>query len=233
MKCNRRVKTTFKQSSLISGWLCVFSCSQRLWQPSSGVLRKFLLHIGKRGSKLISKRRYITGFSFAFSIVKEGHIANIKTYVHYVLIFVMPTPAERGSAASRELDLSFLRTPSPLPTTALPSVGDVIRYARFLQEEAGQDRVDANGQVIKGRNYRNFPLSEIVDTVARDVLAFWSGLVSQFSYPIIPEIKNIKQKIKTLLERAKITSERLEGKEKVIQKLFSESGDLFDILSCR
>ena len=133
-------------------------------------------------------------------------------------IFAMP-----GSAASRKLDFSFLRTPSPLPTSIMPSKGDVIRYAKYLQEEAERG----------GRNHRNYPLAELASTVAKDVFGVWKSLVSQFSHPVTIEIRNLERNVKVLLERSKKTTESLKGKEEVIKRFFMESGDLFEVVSCR
>ena len=65
----------------------------------------------------------------------------------------------RGSNLSRSLDLSPLRRSSPLPTNILPSKGDVIRFAKHLQIEAGRDKTDENGRKVKGLNYRQYPIA--------------------------------------------------------------------------
>ena len=129
-----------------------------------------------------------------------------------------------GSAASRSLDLSFLRESSPLPTTILPGKGDVIRYSRYLLDEAER----------AGRNRRNYPLSGLSLIIAQDILGVWQSLVSQFIFPITFEVKNIQGKVKDLLEKSrKLTSGSLRGKEGAIEKLYMESEDLFEIVSCR
>ena len=129
-----------------------------------------------------------------------------------------------GSAASRSLDLSFLRESSPLPTTILPGKGDVIRYSRYLLDEAER----------AGRNRRNYPLSGLLLIIAQDILGVWQSLVSQFIFPITFEVKNIQGKVKDLLEKSrKLTSGSLRGKEGAIEKLYMESEDLFEIVSCR
>lgn len=130
--------------------------------------------------------------------------------------------AMSGSAAGREPDLSFLGESSPLPTTILPSKGDVIRYAKHLRTEAE----------LEGRNHRNYPTSELAATVARDVFGLWNSLVSQFSSPVTIEMNNLQRNVQVLLERAKVKS-TTKGKEKAIEKLFMESEELFEIVSCR
>ena len=141
--------------------------------------------------------------------------------------------AARGSTLSRSLDLSPLRRSAPLPTNILPSNGDIIRYAKHLQNEAAKERTDARGKKIKGRNFRHYPLADIATDISKEVFNAWTSTVSQFSPPKIMELNNIQIKVKNLLERAQITSHRLQATDKKIQKVLTESVELFDILSCR
>lgn len=139
----------------------------------------------------------------------------------------------RGSALSRSLDLSPLRRSAPLPTNILPSKGDIIRFAKHLQTEAAKDTIDDQDQTIKGRNFRQYPISEIAKDIAKEIVTVWTSLVSQFSPPIIFEFHNVQKNVRTLLEKAQITSHRLQATDKKIQKVLTESFELFDILSCR
>ena len=139
----------------------------------------------------------------------------------------------RGSTLSRSLDLSPLRRPSPLPNNILPSKGDVIRFAKHLQTEAGKDKTDENGRMVKGRDVRNYPLGNLATDVAEELVSVWTSCVSQFVPPITHDFKLVQGNVKRLLERARITSHRLQATDERIVRVFQESKDLFDIINCK
>ena len=134
---------------------------------------------------------------------------------------------------SRSLDLSPLRRSSPLPTNILPSKGDVIRFAKHLQIEAGRDKTDENGRKVKGLNYRQYPIAKIATDVAKELVDLWTSSVSQFVPPVTHVLKQVQVNVKRLLERAQITSPRLQATDERIVKVLEESTELFDILSCK
>ena len=95
-------------------------------------------------------------------------------------------PPKVGTELVRQLDLTQLQTPAPLPTNVLPTIGDIIRYSLELRAQTHYK--------TKKKLTRSIPYADLAAIITNDVYNIWQSAAKQFVYPVIMKKNSVLTK---------------------------------------